>query len=59
MAHLSSIQMESMSKRFATRKNDALDSLWNMLDLTPEGRGDFHPKLSYKRSTRVGILAIA
>jgi len=29
------------------RHNDALDVLWNMLDLTPEGRGDFHPKLSY------------
>ena len=29
------------------RHNDALDPLWNMLDLTPEGRGDFHPGLSY------------
>ena len=29
------------------RHNDALDSLWNMLDLTPEGRGDFHSQLSY------------
>jgi len=29
------------------RHNDALDSLWNMLDLIPEGRGDFHPQLSY------------
>jgi predicted dithiol-disulfide oxidoreductase (DUF899 family) len=29
------------------RHNDALDPLWNMLDLTPAGRGDFHPKLSY------------
>ncbi len=29
------------------RHIDALDSLWNMLDLTPEGRGDFHPQLSY------------
>jgi predicted dithiol-disulfide oxidoreductase (DUF899 family) len=29
------------------RHNDALDPLWNMLDLTPEGRGNFHPKLSY------------
>ncbi len=29
------------------RHNDALNSLWNMLDLTPEGRGDFHPQLSY------------
>jgi predicted dithiol-disulfide oxidoreductase (DUF899 family) len=29
------------------RHNDALDSLWNMLDLTPAGRGDFHPQLSY------------
>jgi predicted dithiol-disulfide oxidoreductase (DUF899 family) len=30
------------------RHNDALDSLWNMLDLTPAGRGDFHPQLSYR-----------
>ena len=25
------------------RHNDTLDPLWNMLDLTPEGRGDFTP----------------
>ena len=29
------------------RHNDALDALWSMLDLTPAGRGDFHPQLSY------------
>jgi predicted dithiol-disulfide oxidoreductase (DUF899 family) len=29
------------------RHNDAPDPLWNMLDLTPAGRGDFHPQLSY------------
>ena len=29
------------------RHNDALDSLWNMLDLTPAGRGNFEPQLSY------------
>jgi predicted dithiol-disulfide oxidoreductase (DUF899 family) len=29
------------------RHNDALDALWNMLDLAPEGRGDFHPRLIY------------
>jgi predicted dithiol-disulfide oxidoreductase (DUF899 family) len=29
------------------RHNDALDPLWSMLDVTPEGRGEFHPKLSY------------
>ena len=39
------------------RHNDALDSLWNMLDLTPAGRGDFQPQLSYpttnpKRNTQ-------
>jgi predicted dithiol-disulfide oxidoreductase (DUF899 family) len=32
----------------AYRHNDTLDSLWNMLDLTPEGRGDFDPQLSYR-----------
>jgi predicted dithiol-disulfide oxidoreductase (DUF899 family) len=29
------------------RHNDLLDPLWNMLDVTPEGRGDFHPELEY------------
>ena len=29
------------------RHNDALDSLWNMLDLTPAGRVDFQPQLAY------------
>jgi predicted dithiol-disulfide oxidoreductase (DUF899 family) len=29
------------------RHNDLLDPLWNMLDVAPEGRGDFHPKLEY------------
>ena len=29
------------------RHNDALDSFWNILDLTPAGRGDFHPQLIY------------
>ena len=29
------------------RHNDALDPMWNMFDLTPAGRGDFHPQLSY------------
>jgi predicted dithiol-disulfide oxidoreductase (DUF899 family) len=29
------------------RHNDLLNPLWNMLDLTPAGRGDFDPKLRY------------
>jgi len=29
------------------RHNDLLDPLWNLLDVTPEGRGDFNPKLDY------------
>ncbi len=29
------------------RHNDLLDPLWTMLDLTPDGRGDFEPKLTY------------
>jgi predicted dithiol-disulfide oxidoreductase (DUF899 family) len=29
------------------RHNDLLDPLWNMLDMTPEGRGSFQPKLEY------------
>jgi predicted dithiol-disulfide oxidoreductase (DUF899 family) len=29
------------------RHNDLLDPLWALLDTTPEGRGDFQPKLSY------------
>ena len=38
------------------RHNDALDSLWNMLDLTPAGRGDFHPQLSYPTLNPKGNL---
>ncbi len=29
------------------RHNDLLDPVWNMFDVTPEGRDDFEPKLSY------------
>lgn len=29
------------------RHNDQLDPLWNVLDVTPEGRGTFHPKVRY------------
>jgi predicted dithiol-disulfide oxidoreductase (DUF899 family) len=29
------------------RHNDLLDPLWNLLDTTPEGRGQFQPKLAY------------
>jgi predicted dithiol-disulfide oxidoreductase (DUF899 family) len=29
------------------RHNDLMDPLWNMLDVTPEGRGTFQPKLDY------------
>jgi predicted dithiol-disulfide oxidoreductase (DUF899 family) len=29
------------------RHNDLLDPVWNMLDVTPGGRGDFEPRLSY------------
>ena len=29
------------------RHNDLLDPVWNMFDVTPEGRGDFQPKLEY------------
>lgn len=30
------------------RSGDATSPLWGMLDMTPEGRGDFFPKLSYE-----------
>ena len=30
------------------RHNDLLDPLWTMLDLLPEGRGDFQPRLEYR-----------
>lgn len=29
------------------RHNDLIDPLWTFLDVTPEGRGDFQPKLQY------------
>jgi len=30
------------------RHNDLLDPVWNLFDVTPEGRGDFEPKLDYR-----------
>jgi predicted dithiol-disulfide oxidoreductase (DUF899 family) len=30
------------------RHNDLLDPLWNLFDVTPEGRGDFQPQLDYR-----------
>ncbi|SRR5258706_2309026 len=30
------------------RHNDLLDPMWNLFDVTPEGRGDFQPKLEYR-----------
>ncbi|NUO49490.1 MAG: DUF899 family protein [Polyangiaceae bacterium] len=30
------------------RHNDLLDPVWNVLDLTPEGRGDFFPRVDYE-----------
>jgi predicted dithiol-disulfide oxidoreductase (DUF899 family) len=30
------------------RHNDLLNPMWNMFDMTPEGRGDFDPKLEYR-----------
>lgn len=32
------------------RHNDALDPVWNLFDLIPEGRGDFEPKLEYEEN---------
>ena len=29
------------------RAGDLVDPLWGLLDMTPEGRGDFFPKLKY------------
>jgi len=36
-----------MEKGQEYRHNDLLDPVWNMFDVTPEGRGDFHPKVRY------------
>jgi predicted dithiol-disulfide oxidoreductase (DUF899 family) len=33
------------------RHNDLMDPLWNMFDVTPEGRGDFEPKVDYRGAT--------
>jgi len=30
------------------RHNDLLNPLWNLFDVTPEGRGEFEPKLEYR-----------
>lgn len=29
------------------RAGDLVDPLWGLLDMTPEGRGDFLPKVNY------------
>ena len=29
------------------RAGDLVDPLWGLLDMTPEGRGDFFPKVNY------------
>ena len=29
------------------RAGDLADPLWGLLDMTPEGRGDFFPKVNY------------
>jgi hypothetical protein len=29
------------------RAGDLVDPVWGLLDMSPEGRGDFFPKLSY------------
>jgi hypothetical protein len=33
------------------RHVDSIWPLWSLLDFTPEGRGDFHPKLQYADGT--------
>ena len=33
------------------RHNDLLNPMWNMFDLTPDGRGEFEPQLSYEKDT--------
>lgn len=30
------------------RHNDLVDPMWNLFDTTPEGRGDFQPRLDYR-----------
>ncbi len=29
------------------RAGDLVDPVWGLLDMSPEGRGDFFPKLAY------------
>jgi len=29
------------------RSGDAANALWGLLDMTPEGRGEFFPKVQY------------
>jgi predicted dithiol-disulfide oxidoreductase (DUF899 family) len=33
--------------RMHHRSGDAVNALWGLLDMTPEGRGQFVPKLAY------------
>jgi predicted dithiol-disulfide oxidoreductase (DUF899 family) len=34
------------------RSGDAVNALWGLLDMTPEGRGHFIPKVAYERASR-------
>jgi predicted dithiol-disulfide oxidoreductase (DUF899 family) len=34
------------------RSGDLVDPLWGLLDMTPEGRGNFFPSLSYEGERR-------
>ena len=40
----------SLAEDVHERGIDRLTPVWNMLDLTPQGRGDWYPSLSYQRS---------
>jgi predicted dithiol-disulfide oxidoreductase (DUF899 family) len=37
------------------RSLDGLDPVWGLLDLLPEGRGDFFPEQDYRRAARAAI----
>lgn len=41
------LEIASEEPRQHDRSGDAVNALWGMLDMTPEGRGEFVPKLAY------------
>jgi hypothetical protein len=46
------IRVARMASDIKERGIDRLSPIWNILDLTPQGRGDWYAKLEYAKQTQ-------